>query len=236
MTRPNPRFDSTKEAFMRSSNSGHTLIELMLVIAIMAAVSGMVAMAGGEYIQFKCVDATRTEINNLTWAIRAYYRDTDAFPGELRDLVENVPVVTNWHGPYITMDKGGLSGGYLKDAWEHAYIYSVLDYTTFQLRSKGRNGKDDGGGGDDISKIADVQDIVRTITMNEVAELNEAIQAYNYLQLPASPLSTSYSSMMNTLTTKKYVSNSDGHLDWDGWCNAYVPGTAPVQSAKSNGN
>ncbi|MBI1850129.1 MAG: type II secretion system protein GspG [Planctomycetes bacterium] len=221
---------------MRHGNTGYTLLEMMIALTIIAAFTGITTIAGGEYMQFKNVDATRSEMNNLASAIRAYYRDTDAFPGELRDLLENVPVVANWHGPYISTDNKGLAGGYLRDSWEHNYIYSVLDYTTFQLRSYGRNGVDNGGSGDDISKIADVQDIVRTITMNEVAELNEAIEAYNIYQLPASPLSTSYSSMMNTLTSKKYLNNSDGHLDWDGWCNPYVPGTTPVQNAKSNGN
>jgi general secretion pathway protein G len=213
---------------------GYMLLELVLVMALIAATSGIVLFAGGRYLESRYADATRLEVENLALAVRAYYRDTGVFPAEFRDLVENVPVVAGWRGPYVSLDAQGANGGYLTDAWGQAYLYVPNGSASMIVRSSGQDGQNDGGGGDDVSKEVDVSDLFRAVTDREIREIDTAIRAYNLFSLPAAPLPSDYPSLLQTLKNQKYVPN-DTRLDTDAWGNAYVPGGSPVQYVASSG-
>jgi general secretion pathway protein G len=215
---------------------GFTLLELVLVMSLITAISGIAMIAGGQYLQGRWESATREEIENLTVAVRSFYRDTGSFPSQLSQLATNSPAVTGWRGPYVSPDVAAVGGSYLADAWGRLYQYSIVDATSFRIGSYGRNGIDDEGEGDDLSAKTDVTDLARIVTDREINELNLAIQAYNVFNLPSAPLSGGYSSVLSVLSSQKYVLNSDHHLDTDGFGRQYLVGPSPVQYVTASGN
>lgn len=101
------------------SNSGFTLIEIVLVVIII----GMLAALIGPKI-FKTAEKSkhgiaRTQISLLENAVKMFKFDTGRYPTQregFKALINEVPGLTKWDGPY-------LSKGIPDDPWGRAYIY-----------------------------------------------------------------------------------------------------------------
>ena len=105
------------------NRKGFTLMEILLVTAILVA---MVSMASYAYVSMQrnmTAKNTRTEIGLLENACTAYYSSVSAFPSSLRDLQvmpQGMDQVT-WGGPFLDQKKD------LLDPWQSEYRYSVDD-------------------------------------------------------------------------------------------------------------
>ena len=100
----------------QSRRTRFTLIEMMVVLAIIAGLAALVGPA--IFKQLKKADATtaKTQIVQLGNAVKDYYIDTREYPKKIEDLVQN-PGSDKWNGPY-------LEGGALpKDPWGESYHY-----------------------------------------------------------------------------------------------------------------
>lgn len=138
-----------KTQFLFGERPGFTLIEIMLVVIIIGALSAMIIpRLTGRSDQAK-VAAAKADIEaHLPTALKLYELDNGNFPTSSQGLdallkkPATSPVPANWNGPYI--EKKAI------DPWGHSYVYaSPGDHRSdYDLSSKGKNqSKDD----DDIT-------------------------------------------------------------------------------------
>ena len=150
----------------KSPDAGFTLIELVMVIVVMAALAAVSVPRINDFITNSKIQASKNEMLQIRAAIsgtpdrtaggryvdRGYIGDVGAVPSTFNDLLTKPGSVdpydyfsrTGWNGPYL-VDNG--SGEILRDAWLVNYVLDAADGT---IRSFGPNKIDDSGGGDDI--------------------------------------------------------------------------------------
>jgi len=156
----------TQAKSQRLFKAGFTLIELVMVIVVMAALAAVSVPRINDFITNSKIQASKNEMLQIRAAIsgtpdrtaggryvdRGYIGDVGAVPSSLNDLLTKPGPVstydyfsrTGWNGPYL-QDDG--TGNILKDAWFVSYVLNAADST---IRSWGPNKTDDSGTGDDI--------------------------------------------------------------------------------------
>ncbi|HBG62530.1 MAG: type II secretion system protein GspG [Omnitrophica WOR_2 bacterium GWF2_38_59] len=130
-------------------NKAFTLIEIMLVVIIIAALAAMVVpRLVGRSEQAK-VSVAKSDINSqLATALKLYELDNGTFPSTEQGLAalkkkpSTTPEARNWNGPYIEKDP--------IDPWGSPYVYTSPgkkrpDYDLSSL------GGDKSNSGDDIN-------------------------------------------------------------------------------------
>ena len=100
-----------------SSQSGFTLIEVLLVVAILGILAGVVVVNFSGKGKGARIKATRTSISAICTAIDMYEVDTGRFPSSLDGLVKS-DNSANWSGPY-------LRGGVPADSWGTPFSYTT---------------------------------------------------------------------------------------------------------------
>ena len=128
---------------------GFTLVEIMLVVIIIAALAAMVVpRLVGRSDQAKVSVAKSDLESHLATALKLYELDNGNFPSTaqglsaLRVKPATSPAPRNWNGPYIEKDP--------TDPWGNAYEYASpgKHRPDYDLYSKG---KDQNSADDDIS-------------------------------------------------------------------------------------
>ena len=93
----------------RPQRGGFTLLELVIVLALIAALAGVVTVRSGAFIQRGQVSSIVQLSQTLKTACAAFYADTGAYPREYdmadysgtnRELSIN-QTLTGWDGPYL---------------------------------------------------------------------------------------------------------------------------------------
>ena len=129
--------------------SGFTLIEIMLVVIIIAALSAMVVPRLVGRSDNAKVSVAQSDIEaHLATALKLYELDNGNFPttsqglDALRKKPTASPIPKNWNGPYI--EKSPV------DPWGAVYIYNSpgKNRPDYDLYSKG---KDSNSSEDDIT-------------------------------------------------------------------------------------
>ena len=127
---------------------GFTLVEIMLVVIIIGALSAMIIprLAGrGEQAKIKIA---KSDIeSNLPTGLKLYELDNGIFPSTaqglsaLRTRPATNPIPQNWNGPYLEREP--------LDPWGHTYVYASPGEhrSDYDLSSKG---KDETSDKDDI--------------------------------------------------------------------------------------
>ena len=101
------------------SERGFTLLEILVVIAILGLLIGLVAPAALRQLGGARVSVAKQSIERIGSVLDMYKLDVGSYPtGEqgLRALVERPAGVEAWNGPYV---KGNVP----VDPWNHAYTY-----------------------------------------------------------------------------------------------------------------
>ncbi|MDR0781432.1 MAG: type II secretion system major pseudopilin GspG [Pseudomonadales bacterium] len=124
---------------MQHHNRGFTMIELMVVVAIIGMLAVIVAPAVMKNLGRGQRTTAIAQMANLATALDTYRLDLAAYPETLEGLVKNDTRRGAWAGPYIKEVP--------LDPWGHAYVYTP-EGTTFTLLSYGADGAP-GGEGDD---------------------------------------------------------------------------------------
>lgn len=130
--------------------SGFTLIEMIVVIAIIATLAALVAPAVFNNVSDAKTNAAKSQIEMLSLALNSYRMDNDAFPttgqglAALREKPATADEPPNWRGPYLTRILP-------EDPWRRPYIYlspGVANPSGFDLYSLGKDGHVGGSGED----------------------------------------------------------------------------------------
>ncbi|MDP6542493.1 MAG: type II secretion system major pseudopilin GspG [Phycisphaerae bacterium] len=146
---------------------GFTLVEVLLVIAIVGILATVVAVNVIPQWSKSRVDTADIQIKMLAGELGKYNLNIGHYPtedeGGLNALVtmpafDDDSMAGKWAGPYITRKQ-------LKDPWGNEISYQLVDQeqgdTTrqvLQVWSHGPNGEDDSGEGDDIKSWEDEED------------------------------------------------------------------------------
>jgi len=123
--------------------AGFTLIEVLLVVAILGILAGVVVVSFKGRGEEARIRATRASIAALCTAIDMYEVDTGRFPPSLQSLISGSGE-PNWNGPYIR------GGNLPPDAWGTAFGYSVQG-NNYKVTSGGPDLQV--GSGDDITSF-----------------------------------------------------------------------------------
>jgi len=118
-----------------NSQSGFTLIEILVVMAIIGMLAVMVApnifnqQAGAQR------DAALSQISTLEAALDTYRLDVGEYPDSLDGLMTNDSGRASWNGPYLRRDVP-------KDPWGNEYVYDVngRDFTLISYGADGSRG------------------------------------------------------------------------------------------------
>ena len=128
------RYSNTDRA--RRRQRGFTIIELLIVMAILGMLAVMVAPNLFRQADSARQDAARSQMSSLTSALDAHRLDTGRYPDDLDGLLENTSGRSTWNGPY-------LRGEVPADPWGNPYEYSS-DGRSFELMSYGADGRPGG--------------------------------------------------------------------------------------------
>jgi len=136
-----PRF--TIHALPRTA--GFTLLELLVVVAIIGLLVGYVAPRYFSQVGKSEVQVARAQLDALEKALDQYRLDTRRYPTAEQGLVALVTRPANepsWAGPY-------LKRAVPNDPWGRPYVYRAPGQKgEFDLLSYGRDGKAGGAGED----------------------------------------------------------------------------------------
>jgi len=132
----------------RKTSDGFTLIELMLVIVIIAALASMVVpRLAGRSEEAKLAAAGAEIKGSLSIALRLYEVDNGRYPSTGQGLQAllikptSPPIPKNWKGPYLEDEP--------LDPWDLPYLYRFpgshppKDYDLYSVGPDGKESEDD---------------------------------------------------------------------------------------------
>lgn len=106
----------------RTSVSGFTLVELLVVLAILGLLAGLVGPRVLNQFGGSKVKVAKLQIEDFGQALDVFKLDTGRYPNQqegLRAIVEKPANMTGWNGPYLK--KNALP----QDPWGNEYQYVV---------------------------------------------------------------------------------------------------------------
>jgi len=113
----------------RKSSGGFTLIEILLVVAIMGTLAAVVAVSLVGRKKDTDREIARQSISGICVAIDLYEVDMGKFPASLDNLLTS-DGSPNWKGPYIKSKSLPI------DPWGTPFAYSPSD-RSYEVRSGG---------------------------------------------------------------------------------------------------
>jgi general secretion pathway protein G len=102
------------------AEDGFTLVELLVVLAILGMIIGLVTPQVLKYLGRAKTDTARIEIQTLGNALDLFRLDLQRYPTQqegLQALIEPPPGAAQWQGPYLKQKKVPL------DPWGRPYLY-----------------------------------------------------------------------------------------------------------------
>jgi general secretion pathway protein G len=122
---------------------GFTLLELLVVVAIIGLLVGYVAPRYFGQIGKSEVNTAKAQIDALEKALDQYRLDTGRYPANemgLNALVERPPNEPKWNGPY-------LKKAVPLDPWGNQYLYKIPgDQGDYDIVSYGKDRQPGGAG------------------------------------------------------------------------------------------
>jgi general secretion pathway protein G len=143
-------FDATVRSRRRSASPARafTLIELLLVMAILTVLAAMVVPKFARRSQQAKVTAAKVDIAQIEAQLDAFEVDCGRYPTTeegLAALIEQPAGASDWMGPYLKR------AGAPQDPWGREYVYRCPgrhNSAGYDLYSSGPDGQE--GGDDDI--------------------------------------------------------------------------------------
>lgn len=139
------KFRILKQIKARRGEAGFTLLELLVVLAILGLLAAIIAPQVLKYLGTSRTQTARVQIQNIVAALELYKLDVGHYPSQAEGLNALVTAPQNevgWNGPYLRRESA------LKDPWGEAYIYknpgqhSEIDvYTLGSDKAEGGTGE-----------------------------------------------------------------------------------------------
>ena len=122
-------------ARLARSQRGMTLIEIMVVIAILGMMATIITVAYVRYLDQSKVDGTKIQMQNVVQALDAYKVQYGAYPTTEQGLQE---LVTK-----------GVMPSLPKDKWDREFEYIRNNSSSYTIKSYGADGQAGGEGFDE---------------------------------------------------------------------------------------
>jgi general secretion pathway protein G len=132
----------------KKRNQGFTLVELLLVLAILATLAAIVLPKFSGRSEQAKYTAAQSQISNFDLVLDAFEVDNGYYPDGkdgLQSLVVSPKDSDEWRGPY-------LKQGIPLDPWGAEYIYEYpgkQNEDSYDIMSMGADGRE--GGNDDVT-------------------------------------------------------------------------------------
>lgn len=130
----------------RGRPNGYTLVELLVVLAILGLLVALAAPRVIKYLGSAKTDTARIQIEKLSGVLDLYRLEVGHYPTEqegMLALVERPPQIDAWNGPYLKNRES------LIDPWGTPYLYqSPGEHGEYDLYTLGADGKEGGEGED----------------------------------------------------------------------------------------
>ena len=125
----------------RAGEAGFTLVEMLVVIAIIGLIMGLVGPRVLSYLSDSKLKTARIQIHGFSSALDLYHIDNGRYPTAaegLGALVQKPATAASWNGPY-------LSGNLVpNDPWGRPYLYkSPGQHGAYDIVSLGPDGRED---------------------------------------------------------------------------------------------
>lgn len=121
---------------------GFTLVELLVVLAILALLAGIVGPKVLGQLGGAKAKTAAVQISDLEKTLELFKLDVGRYPTAeegLEALVKKPAAAAAWSGPY-------LKGGVPLDPWSHPYLYKPGPGGTLEILSLGADGAPGGDG------------------------------------------------------------------------------------------
>ncbi len=133
---------------VRSRLRGFTLLELLVVLAILGLIATFAAPQVLKWLSGAKSDSARIQIEAVSSAIDLYRLEVGSYPPDLEALVTKPSDADRWDGPYLK--KRTVP----KDPWGRDYIYrNPGENGPYDLYSLGADGQE-GGTGEDADVVS----------------------------------------------------------------------------------
>jgi general secretion pathway protein G len=128
------------------TQTGFTLLELLVVLGIIAMLAGIVGPQVMKHMGESKTKAAKVQIEDLSATLDMYKLDLGTYPTSeegLTALIESPEGAKRWNGPYLSKSKIPL------DPWQNEYRYvSPGEHGRFDLFTFGADNKEGGEGED----------------------------------------------------------------------------------------
>jgi general secretion pathway protein G len=122
----------------RKGTAGVSLLEVMVVLAIMALIVGLTAPRLMDNFGRAKSQSAEVQMNGVKGALQLFYIDVGRYPSEadgLEALIRQPAGITDWNGPYLDKTED------IQDPWGRAILYrNPGKERAFDLYSFGRDG------------------------------------------------------------------------------------------------
>jgi len=126
----------------RATRAGFTLVEMLVVLAIIGSIVGLVGPRVLNYLSESKVKTAQIQMENLSSALDLFYLDAGRYPATEEGLAALVLRPSNasaWNGPYLK------TNGVPKDPWGHDYLYRAPGQNgPYDIGSLGPEGREGG--------------------------------------------------------------------------------------------
>jgi len=113
---------STRPAAAPRRDHGFTLVELLVVLAILGLLVGIAVPQLFKYFSRAKEDAAQIQIQTIASGLDLFLLDMGRYPTEqegLKALVAAPPNLDHWAGPYVS------AASIITDPWGRPYVYHV---------------------------------------------------------------------------------------------------------------
>jgi len=127
--------------YKRTAEAGYTLMELLVVLAILGLLAAIATPMVLRYLDSAKVSTAKTELSNLEGALDLFKYDVGRYPTTQEGLAALTAApagADNWNGPYVKKTNAA------QDPWGHPYQYRAPgQHGEYDLYSLGPKGNDD---------------------------------------------------------------------------------------------